>query len=160
MLKMPKHFIGITHALSAIIKQPSLSSLSLDLSFTYLANIEQNFHNLFTHSIMLNIALTTSNSCLSLNSHLLNELVVFSFIPLTSKNRPTCMRSKSKEHFKKTTHPHYSLTSPPMNHCLIMHIIWAFHHDFLRFNRSTSNLLPVQFSMHDQCHNTCPGFEY
>ena len=75
-----------------------------------------------------------------------NELAISPFIHLASKNWPMCMRSKNKECFKKTTHSHYSLTLPPMNHCLIMPIVWAFRHGFLRLRRSTSNLLPIKFS--------------
>ena len=75
-----------------------------------------------------------------------NELAISPFIHLASKNWPMCMRSKNKECFKKTTHSHYSLTLPPMNHCLIMPIVWAFRHGFLRLKRSTSNLLLIKFS--------------
>jgi hypothetical protein len=122
--------------------------LSIEITYILGPTFEQkcDSHNLFTNFIMLNIVHTTTCSRLSLNSHPPNELAISPFIHLASKNRPMCMRSKNKECFKKTTHSHYSLTWPTINHCLIMPIGWAFHHGFLRLRRSTSNLLPIKFS--------------
>jgi hypothetical protein len=88
------------------------------------------FYNLFTHFIMQNIVLTIS--CLSLNSHLLNELSLSS-IPLTSKNRLKCMRSKSKEAFQEDYSPEPYIGCPYPCPCLCPPIPMGFGWAWVRF---------------------------